>query len=103
VLLGAGGDDDDAVPELLDASARLHLRREGADRAFDALDLLALSRHRSPRRLKDDLAPYKVNKGTIRFPLSEPVPVKLIERIAKFRAKEAAERARAKLAAPKKR
>ncbi len=37
---------------------------------------------------KDELAPYEVNKGTIRFPLSEPVPVKLIERIAKFRAKE---------------
>ena len=52
---------------------------------------------------KGDLAPYKVNKGTIRFPLSQPVPVKLIERIAKFRAKEAAERARAKLAGPKKR
>jgi uncharacterized protein YdhG (YjbR/CyaY superfamily) len=52
---------------------------------------------------KDELAPYKVDKGTIRFPLSQPVPVKLIERIAKFRAKEAAERARAKLAAPKRR
>jgi len=50
-----------------------------------------------------DLAPYKVNKGTIRFPLSQPVPVKLIERIAKFRANEAAERARAKLAGPKRR
>ena len=37
---------------------------------------------------KDDLKPYKVTKGTIRFPLSEPVPVKLIERIAKFRAKQ---------------
>lgn len=37
---------------------------------------------------KDELASYEVNKGTIRFPLSEPVPVKLIERIAKFRAKE---------------
>jgi uncharacterized protein YdhG (YjbR/CyaY superfamily) len=35
---------------------------------------------------KDQLAPYKVSKGTIRFPISEPVPVKLIERIAKFRA-----------------
>jgi uncharacterized protein YdhG (YjbR/CyaY superfamily) len=43
---------------------------------------------------RDDLAPYKVNKGTIRLPLSQPVPVKLIERIAKFRAKEAAERDR---------
>ncbi len=39
---------------------------------------------------QDELAKYKVTKGTIRFPLSEPVPVKLIERIAKFRAKEAA-------------
>jgi uncharacterized protein YdhG (YjbR/CyaY superfamily) len=37
---------------------------------------------------KNELASYEVNKGTIRFPLSEPVPVKLIERIAKFRAKE---------------
>jgi uncharacterized protein YdhG (YjbR/CyaY superfamily) len=52
---------------------------------------------------KDDLAPYKVNKGTIRFPLSQPVPVKLIERIAKFRAKEVAEREKAKAATPKKR
>ncbi len=52
---------------------------------------------------KDDLAPYEVNKGTIRFPLSQPVPVKLIERIAKFRAKEVAERENAKAAAPKKR
>ena len=39
---------------------------------------------------KGDLAPYEIDKGTIRFPLSQPVPVKLIERIAKFRAKEAA-------------
>ena len=33
----------------------------------------------------------EVSKGTIRFPLSEPVPVKLIEGIAKFRGKEAGE------------
>lgn len=39
---------------------------------------------------RDDLAPYKISKGTIRFPLSEPVPVKLIERIARFRVKELA-------------
>jgi uncharacterized protein YdhG (YjbR/CyaY superfamily) len=52
---------------------------------------------------KDDLAPYEVSKGTIRFPLSEPVPVKLIERIAKFRAKEVAEREKAKATASKKR
>jgi uncharacterized protein YdhG (YjbR/CyaY superfamily) len=37
----------------------------------------------------DDLASCEVKNATIRFPLSEPVPVRLIERIAKFRAKEA--------------
>ena len=52
---------------------------------------------------KDDLAKYEVSKGTIRFPLSLPVPVKLIERIAKFRAKEAAGREKVKAAASKKR
>lgn len=41
---------------------------------------------------KDELARYKISKGTIQFPLSEPVPVKLIGRIAKFRAKEVADR-----------
>lgn len=50
------------------------------------------------------LAPYEVNgKGTVRFPLSEPVPVRLIEGIAKFRAREVAEGERAKAKAPKKR
>jgi len=51
----------------------------------------------------DDLAPYEVDKGTIRFPLSQPVPVKLIERIANFRAKEVAERQQPKAVAAKKR
>jgi hypothetical protein len=31
------------------------------------------------------VTPYRVSKGTLRFPLSEPVPVVLIERIAKFK------------------
>ncbi len=52
---------------------------------------------------QDSLAPYQVSKGTIRFPLSEPVPVKLIERIAKFRAKEVATRVKASSDARKKR
>jgi uncharacterized protein YdhG (YjbR/CyaY superfamily) len=45
---------------------------------------------------KDELAPYEVTKGTIRFPLAEAVPVKLIEDIAKFRAREVAEREKAR-------
>jgi uncharacterized protein YdhG (YjbR/CyaY superfamily) len=51
--------------------------------------------------LKHALAQYEVSKSTIRFPLAEPVPVKLIARIAKLRAKEVARRAQTKL--PRKR
>ena len=45
---------------------------------------------------KNELATYEVIKGTIRFPLTEPVPVRLIAGIAKFRAREAKEKAAAK-------
>src|ERR1700704_4397650 len=38
----------------------------------------------------DELEQYRVSKGTLRFSLLERVPVKLIERIAKFRAIEMA-------------
>lgn len=43
-----------------------------------------------------ELAGRKMSKGTIRFPLDEKVPVGLIGRIVKLRAKEVAARARAK-------
>ncbi len=52
---------------------------------------------------KKELLPYAISKGTIRFPLSDPVPVKLIAGIAKFLAKEAAARASVKRARSKKR
>lgn len=45
---------------------------------------------------KGDLAGYEVSKGTIRFPLSAPVPAKLIAGIAKLRATEVAESGEAK-------
>jgi uncharacterized protein YdhG (YjbR/CyaY superfamily) len=50
-----------------------------------------------------ELEQYRASKGTLRFPLSVPVPVKLIERIARYRLKEIGERERAKAVAPKKR
>jgi uncharacterized protein YdhG (YjbR/CyaY superfamily) len=50
---------------------------------------------------KDALAPYELSKGTIRFPLAEKVPAKLIGDIAKFRAKEIAAGAKAKPRAAK--
>lgn len=35
-----------------------------------------------------ELAPYERDKATIKFPLSNPVPTRLIERIAKFRRRQ---------------
>jgi uncharacterized protein YdhG (YjbR/CyaY superfamily) len=52
---------------------------------------------------KAALAPYQISKGTIRFPLSAPVPMRLIEGIVKFRAHEVSERATARTAARKRR
>ena len=37
-----------------------------------------------------ELAPYEIEKGTIRFPLAEKVPAALITRLARFRVKERA-------------
>jgi uncharacterized protein YdhG (YjbR/CyaY superfamily) len=37
---------------------------------------------------KDDLAPYKQGKGSVQFPLSEPLPADLIRRIVEFRVAE---------------
>ncbi|MGD0145060.1 MAG: DUF1801 domain-containing protein [Rhizomicrobium sp.] len=45
---------------------------------------------------KKDLAAATINKSTIRFAFSEPVPAELIARIAKYRVKELADRAKAK-------
>ena len=54
--------------------------------------------------LKPTSASYEVNdKGTIRFPLDQRVPIKFIADIAKFRAREVAEHAMTRAAAKKKR
>ena len=39
--------------------------------------------------LTEELSPYEMSKGTVRFPYSEPVPVRLIERLTGLLAKEA--------------
>jgi uncharacterized protein YdhG (YjbR/CyaY superfamily) len=36
--------------------------------------------------LEDELKGYELRKGTVHFPLTKPVPVELISRIAKLRA-----------------
>lgn len=45
---------------------------------------------------EDELAGYEISKGTIRFPLDDRVPVRLIGRIAKFRAEETLARQKTK-------
>jgi uncharacterized protein YdhG (YjbR/CyaY superfamily) len=41
---------------------------------------------------KEELGPYAVSKGTIHFPLDKPLPLDLIRKIVKFRAKQNIER-----------
>lgn len=45
---------------------------------------------------KKELAGYATSKGTVRFPLDEPIPYALVTRIVKFRVKEAKAKASAK-------
>lgn len=44
---------------------------------------------------KDDLALYQTGKGTLRFPLDQPIPYELITRVVKFRVKKDLEAAEA--------
>ncbi len=44
----------------------------------------------------NELSQYTCSKGAVQFPLDEPLPLKLIAKIARFRVREAAERARSK-------
>jgi uncharacterized protein YdhG (YjbR/CyaY superfamily) len=51
---------------------------------------------------KERLKKYELRKGTIQFPYEEPVPVKLITAIIKFKAKQNLESALSKSSAKKK-
>ena len=37
---------------------------------------------------KKELSPYKQGKGSVQFPIEEPLPLALITKIVKFRVKE---------------
>ncbi len=49
---------------------------------------------------KEDLAPYKRGKGSVQFPLDQPLPTDLIRRIVKFRVAENLARASKKSRQP---
>jgi uncharacterized protein YdhG (YjbR/CyaY superfamily) len=48
-----------------------------------------------------ELAPYERSKGAVRFPLDAPAPARLIERIAKFRARQITSRDKPKGGRPR--
>ena len=45
---------------------------------------------------KSELSAYKTSKGTIQFPLDEPIPYELVKEIVTFRVKENLDKAEAK-------
>lgn len=47
-------------------------------------------------RFKKELSVYEGAKGSVRFPLDEPIPLELLRRIVAFRVQENLERAEAK-------
>jgi uncharacterized protein YdhG (YjbR/CyaY superfamily) len=47
-------------------------------------------------KFKNELSVYEGAKGSVQFPLDQPIPLDLISRITKFRVKENLERAEAK-------
>ena len=51
---------------------------------------------RAIEEFKTELAAYKGSKGTVRFPLDQPLPLGLIGRMVKFRVKKNLEQAAAK-------
>jgi uncharacterized protein YdhG (YjbR/CyaY superfamily) len=51
---------------------------------------------RGIEKFKDELSAYEGAKGSVRFPLDEPIPYDLISEIVTFRVKDNLERAEAK-------
>jgi uncharacterized protein YdhG (YjbR/CyaY superfamily) len=37
---------------------------------------------------KEKLSHYEVSKGTVKFPLNEPIPTELVKEMVRFRVKE---------------
>ena len=50
---------------------------------------------RGSEEFKKELSAYQGGKGTVQFPLDEPIPFDLITRIVKFKVKETLEKAKA--------
>lgn len=40
------------------------------------------------KEFKDELAPYESGKGSLKFPIDQPIPYDVIKRVVQFRVKE---------------
>lgn len=58
---------------------------------------------RGAKEFKEELAVYEGGKGTVRFPLNEPIPYDLITRITKYRVQQNVEAAATRARKSKKR
>ena len=85
VIRKAVPDADEAIAYFM-PTYRLHGRILLSFAAWKQHYALYLATKPLVRAFAEELAPYEIIKGTIRFPLDEPVPRTLIARIAKFRA-----------------
>lgn len=47
----------------------------------------------------DDFAQYKSAKGSVQFPIGEPLPLKLVKKVVRYRVKQDADKANKKAAA----
>lgn len=56
----------------------------------------------SMEAFKNEMVAYKTGKGSVQFPLDKPMPLNLITRIVKFRARETSAKAKAKKSTGKK-
>jgi uncharacterized protein YdhG (YjbR/CyaY superfamily) len=49
------------------------------------------------KTFQKELSNYEVSKGTVRFPLDKPLPMKIISKIVRFRVKENLQKSKGKL------
>ncbi|MDF9842321.1 MULTISPECIES: DUF1801 domain-containing protein [unclassified Paenibacillus] len=90
----------EAVPE---ATEKISYQMPTFDLHGNLVHFAAFKKHigfypapRGIEAFKDELSVYKGAKGSVQFPLDQPMPYDLISRIVKFRAAENIEKAKGK-------
>ena len=76
-MLGANISYSSKIP---DSTSNIQLVREGSLGFYPTPSAI--------NKFKEELSQYERRKGTVKFPLNQPIPLDLINRIVKFRVKE---------------